>query len=363
MSAPRITVLMAVHNGARYLDAAVQSILCQTWSDFEFLIVDDGSTDDTSLRLAGYHDERMRVVRTENRGVGAALSLGVREARGEFIARMDADDIAAPNRLERQLAAMESMPEVGVVDSGVHLMDRQGRPLPDDVTDAFFSRAERRWRLMWRNAVVHPTVMLRKSVLDRTGENYRPRVIAEDYDLWLRLVPHTEFYRLPEQLLWYRRHAESVTAKWGRQHFDCLAGIIQDGLERMIHVRISNALAEDLAFLTRQTFQRPEEYVPQSSTGELIEIMHRVFDAVTAKYEHSAAEAAQVRAEAAEQLLDWAWLLERCRRPINGGTRHLALAALSYRPGALFSGRFARHLVASLLGSRNLGHLRRALRS
>lgn len=363
MKAPRITVLMAVFNGARYLDAAVQSILCQTWSDFELLIVDDGSTDDTPQRLASYPDERMRVVRTENRGVGAALAHGVTLARGEFVARMDADDIAAPNRLERQLAALEAMPEVGVVDSGVHLMDRQGRPLPDDVTDAFFSRAERRWRLMWRNAVVHPTVMIRRAVLERTGHNYRPRVIAEDYDLWLRLVPHTEFHRLPEQLLWYRRHAESVTAQWGRPHFECLAGILADGLERLIDVKVRPELAADLAFLTRQTFQRPEEYVPQSSTGELIEIMHRVFDAVMTRFEHSATEAAAVRAEAAEQLLDWAWLLERCRQPISGGTRHLALAALSYRPGAVFSGRFARHLIASLLGSRNLGHLRRALKS
>lgn len=361
MNAPRITVLMAVYNGARYLDAAVQSILCQTWSDFELLVVDDGSTDDTPQRLASYRDERVRIVRTENRGVGAALGLGVTRARGEYIARMDADDIAAPNRLERQLAAMEAMPDVGVIDSGVHLMDRAGRPLPDDDAEPFATRAERRWRLMWRNAVVHPTVMMRRSALERAGANYRPQVIAEDYDLWLRLLPHTEFHRLPERLLWYRRHSESVTAGWGRPHFQCLAGIIADALQRLIGVRIGEALSEDLAFLTRQTYQRPEDYAPKSTTGELIELMHRAYDAVTAAFEHDAADDAAVRAEAAEQLLDWAWLLERCRVPPVGGTRALALAALSYRPGAVFSGRFARHLVANALGSRGLGHLRRAL--
>lgn len=358
---PRITVLMSVYNGARYLDAAIQSILCQTWSDFELLVVDDGSTDDTPDRLASYRDERVRSVRTENRGVGAALALGVTLARGEFIARMDADDIAAPNRLERQLAAMEAMPEVGVVDTGVHLMDRQGRPLPDDDVEPFTSRAQRRWRLMWRNVVVHPTVMLRRSALETAGVNYRDRVIAEDYDLWLRLLPHTEFYRLPERLLWYRRHSESVTASWGKPHFQNLASVIGEALQRISGVRVDEALAEDLAYLTRQTYQRPEDYVPRSSTPALIELMDRTFASLAPTFENDPAAAAAVRAECAEQLLDWAWLLERCREAPAGGTRALALAALKYRPWALLSGRFARHLIASALGSRGLGHLRRAL--
>ena len=361
MSTPRVTVLMSVYNGARYLDPAVQSILCQTWSDFELLVVDDGSTDESAAKLASYRDPRIRVIRTENRGVGAALATGVENARGEFIARMDADDISAPNRLERQVAAMESMPEVGVLDAFAHMMDRQGRPLPDEEQEPFLGRAERRWRLLWRNAVIHPTVMLRREVLTRTGLNYRARVVAEDYDLWLRLMPHTEFHRLPERLLWYRRHADSVTAKWGQPHFECLAAIIGESSQRFTNMSVSPALAADLAFLTRQTYQRPEEYDPKSSTDELIELMDRTYCALSERFQPDPIDAAGIRAEAAQQLLDWAFLLERCRTPPAGGTRSLAIAALTYRPGAVFSGYFVRHLVASAIGSRGLVHLRRAL--
>ena len=358
---PRVTVLMTVYNGARYLDAAVQSILCQTFGDFELLIVDDGSTDETAERLAAYHDPRVRVVRTENRGLGAALRLGVELAAGELIARMDADDISAPNRLERQVAALEAMPEVGVLDAGAHLMDRQGRPLPDEEPESYASGHERRWRLLWRNVVTHPTVMMRRELLRRTGENYAAGCLAEDFDLWSRLLPHAEFHRLPERLLWYRRHSESYTARLGSPHFQHLAGILRVSLERLTGWTIGADLAADLAFLTRQSWQRPEDYVPRSSTDALIEVMARAHDSFFEKNPAAVAEQHAIRAEAAELLLDWAWLLDRCREQPAGGTRALALAALSYRPGAVFSGRFARHLVASAIGPRGLDQLRRAL--
>jgi glycosyltransferase involved in cell wall biosynthesis len=359
---PRVSVLMPVYNGARYLDAAVQSILCQTYADFELVVVDDGSTDESLVRIAAYRDPRIRVVRSGNRGVGAALALAVEHARGEYLARMDADDISAPHRLQLQVACLDAHPDVGVVDAASHQMDRSGRPLADEEEPAPPARAARRWKLLWRNVITHPTVMMRAAVLSRASATYRAGCVSEDYDLWLRLLPHTEFLRLPERLLWYRRHSESITAAWDGRHFACLAELIAASLSMLTARPVSEGLGADLSFLTRQTYQRPEEYECRATSTELVELVADAFRAFQLRFPISQPELAAIRAETAEQLLDWAWLLDRCRRGPPDGTRRLALAALSYHPAAVFSGRFARHLLASAIGSRGLGHLRRALK-
>ena len=130
MSNPRVTVLMAMYNAAAHLQAAIESVRAQTFADFEFLIVDDGSTDDSAAIAEGCGDKRIRVIRNaQNRGQTACLNQGLAEARGEWVARQDADDLSAPERLAQQLAHMKAQPETALLGTGAWQIDGDGRTL------------------------------------------------------------------------------------------------------------------------------------------------------------------------------------------------------------------------------------------
>jgi hypothetical protein len=202
--APLVTVLMPVRNGAAHLEMAASSILRQSLEALELLVVDDGSTDATPSILArlAAADRRVRVLRQGAEGLVAALNRGLREAKAPLVARMDADDIAAPYRLERQMAAMDS--GVALAGSAWRVIGPGGvvrRVVQPPLTDAEIRAAQRR-----ANVIGHPTVMLRRdAVLDLGG--YRPAFLhAEDYDLWLRLLGRHRAMCLPEVLLDYREH-------------------------------------------------------------------------------------------------------------------------------------------------------------
>ncbi len=203
-SAPLVTVLMPVRDGAAYLQAAASSILTQTLDALELLVVDDGSTDATPSILAQLEaaDARIRVLRQGPEGLVAALNRGLREAKAPLVARMDADDVAAPNRLELQLAAMES--GVALVGSAWRVIGPGGAVRR--VVQPPLSDADLRAALGKACVIGHPTVMMRRDpVLDLGG--YRPAfLLAEDYDLWLRLLDRHLVMCLPEVLLDYREH-------------------------------------------------------------------------------------------------------------------------------------------------------------
>jgi glycosyltransferase involved in cell wall biosynthesis len=207
VNAPRVSVLLPVRDGARFLREALESVLAQTLSDLELLVVDDGSTDETPEILASVTHERLRVLRQEHAGLVAALERGLAEARAPFLARMDADDVSLPQRLERQLAALTD--GVGLVGCGVERIDETGRVLgshmlpPDD--------AALRRRLLLRNPFAHGSVVVRREALERAG-GYRADYGAnEDYDLWRRIARDWELAAVPEILYRYREHPAAVT--------------------------------------------------------------------------------------------------------------------------------------------------------
>jgi glycosyltransferase involved in cell wall biosynthesis len=209
-SEPTISVLMPAYNAGRYVAAAVESILTQTYTDFEFLIIDDGSTDRTPRVLKRYaaRDPRIRLVSRPNRGLVPTLNEGLALARGEFIARMDADDIALPHRFERQIAYMREHPDIICVGSAVMTMDQAGRDLiesgypPDHETIQELS-------LRGRPNLWHPTAMMRREAVMAIG-GYREEMKAgEDHDLWLRLGERGRLANLDEVLLRYRIHPGS----------------------------------------------------------------------------------------------------------------------------------------------------------
>jgi glycosyltransferase involved in cell wall biosynthesis len=204
---PRVSVVMPVRDGERFLREALDSTLAQTLEDFELIVVDDGSTDGTPAILAEatQHDPRMRVQRQEPGGLTVALNAGCALAQAPLIARMDADDVMLPDRLERQTAYLEANPEVALLGGGIVLVDEAGSEI-----DCEPGRPE--LDFLVRNELTHATVMLRADAFSALG-GYRLDQ-SEDYDLWLRFDEHYGVAALAEPVIRYRLHPGqfSVTA-------------------------------------------------------------------------------------------------------------------------------------------------------
>ena len=217
---PHVSVLMPVRNGMPWLPEALDSLSRQTLRDFEVIVLEDGSTDRTPEFLASCSDRRVRVIPTGGVGIAAALNLGLAAAVAPLVARQDADDVSAPGRLETQLEYLTSHADVGVLATVSDYIDEQGRPVDNQwVTtirhqqDVAQAPDQIRELMPLTCCVTHGSVMARASVL-RDADGYRqPMAPAEDYDLWLRLLPCAAFAKLPERLYRYRVHATQVSAR------------------------------------------------------------------------------------------------------------------------------------------------------
>lgn len=206
---PRVSVLMAAYNAAPYVQAAVDSILAQSFTDFELIVIEDGSSDDTPAILAqcAQRDARVRILNLPHVGLSTALNRGLELARGGLVARMDADDIARPARLAKQVAFMDQHPGVGLCGTWGELLGPRSRI----IWRYAVSDAELRCRQLFETALLHSSVMMRPALVRAAG-GYNPAYrAAEDFDLWVRLAEHTRMANLPEPLLLYRRHAAQVT--------------------------------------------------------------------------------------------------------------------------------------------------------
>jgi len=218
MITPVVSVVMSVLNGERFLREAVESILDQSFREFEFIVIDDGSTDSTASMLDSYQrrDSRVRVFHQENRGLVESLNRGCGLSGGRYIARMDADDIALKDRLMWQVEFMEKHPEVCVLGGAVELINAMGKPLVtyrNPIEDREIELALLRGDCpFW-----HPTVLMRKEVL-ASVKGYRKVVVdAEDYDLWLRMADRYQLANLEAVVLKYRIHPFQVSVRKCRQ--------------------------------------------------------------------------------------------------------------------------------------------------
>jgi glycosyltransferase involved in cell wall biosynthesis len=210
-----ISVVLAVYNGGKYMKEAIDSILFQTFGNFEFIIINDGSQDSTAEIIFSYSDPRIIYIENEtNKGLIYSLNRGLSVCKGKYVARMDADDIALPQRLQVQYDYMEAHPEVGICGSSV---------------EAFFNTKEKSVILrfpqtdqlikvftFFQPPFSHPTVMMRREMLVKYNLSYPEKFLhAEDYALWVELLKYTKAYNIPRILLRYRIHEESVTASMG----------------------------------------------------------------------------------------------------------------------------------------------------
>jgi GT2 family glycosyltransferase len=203
---PAISVILPVYNSEPYLAGAVESILAQTFYDFELIAIEGGSTDRSPaiLREFAESDVRVRVLAQGARGLAGALNEGIGSARGEFLARMDADDISHPDRFATQLAYLRGNPEVAVVGSAMRLIDADGRRLRDVDYPQLPSEVAR--SLESGSALAHPAVMMRADAVRQMGGYRAVLDHAEDYDLWLRMSEHFQLANLPDRLFSYRHH-------------------------------------------------------------------------------------------------------------------------------------------------------------
>ena len=274
-----ISVLMSVYNGELYLAEAIESILAQTFDSFEFLIINDGSTDSSEKIINSYDDPRIRLENNEgNKGLVYSLNKGLNLARGKYIARMDCDDIAWPHRLEKQFTFMEANPNVGICGTWFEAFDKQTdwkRTVRFPVKDTAI-----RALMFTQSPFCHPSVMMRKELfeiydLKYPSEYYR----AEDYGLWIKLLNYTDGYNLPEVLLRYRRHETNETRLAEKQlskRNATLQEIQKKQLDLLdIHVE-SDSASLYFDFVNRSTpctfsFQEQEEieFIIQTISSEL----------------------------------------------------------------------------------------------
>jgi hypothetical protein len=216
---------MPVYNGEQFLEEAVESIQRQTFADWELVAIDDGSQDSSRsvLRRFAAADPRIRVIENEtNGGISAALNSGWQEARGAYIARLDADDVALPERLARQVDVLNAHPSVAVVGSAAILIDLEGRRL--SIAQVPTSNRAIKRILPRRNCFNHPSVTLRRTALEAVG-GYRFDHV-EDYDLWLRLAERFGLANLSDPMILYRIHAEQVSLR-----------VLEDQVRRAMAVR------------------------------------------------------------------------------------------------------------------------------
>ena len=227
---PSISVVMPVYNAAPYLGEAIESILAQTLREFEFVIVNDGSTDGSGeiLRSFALQDTRIRLIEQANSGIVGALNRGLVESRGEFIARMDADDKAMPDRFLRQAVFLAEHPSVVAVGSAIRIVDSSGTSIADRMPPMAHADIERELLLGDGLAQCHPTMMIRRTAVETVGFYSKDYEWVEDVALFLSLARIGQLANIPEVLLCYRRHSASVNAnklnlqKWAlyrlRQH-------------------------------------------------------------------------------------------------------------------------------------------------
>jgi hypothetical protein len=217
MRLPKISIVMPVYNSGEWLKLAITSVQNQSLEDFELLIIDDGSTDQSEFVIAeaARNDSRIRAVHQDHLGIATALNRGIAMARCHFLARMDADDVAHPERLQRQLEFLEKCSEVAALGTWAHVIDEKGSRIADLRPEVKPSALKK--LLVKQNPFIHSSMVLSKDLVKSLG-GYRAVLNgAEDYDLWLRISERAQLANLPEFLQNYRRHLPFTNAAAGNK--------------------------------------------------------------------------------------------------------------------------------------------------
>ena len=340
--APAVSVLMPVHNGEKYLGEAIESILNQTFCDYEFVIINDGSTDGTQDILSDYErrEERIRVLSQQRQGLAATLNLGLEMARGEYIARMDADDISHPERLATQVTYLQKHPEVGLAGTNCYPVDSAGTvgggPFPGRSLDG----SQVVWDLYWGNPIVHPSVMYRATdVIACDGYPTGYSYYAEDLALWFKVVSVTEVAVLQRPLLHLRKHQRNVTAVDTAEHLAEVAEVAQSALEVRLGYRPSTS---SVRLLRGAQHARP---VAEDDIRDSVCLLRDAFEQLVSSGGLEGQQIRSIEADMYRRMLrlatlstDRSYSLEVCRHVArHSPRRELARLAIEAVLGRLFS--------------------------
>lgn len=216
---PKVSVIMPVYNGERFLRESIESVLNQSFPDFEFIIINDGSRDNSLNIIKEYaeKDSRIKIIDQENTGIVGALNNALKISKGEFIARMDADDISEKERLEKQYDFLQKE-KAYLCGTWAKIIDENGRE-----TGQKFNYPKKKWLqnkfyLIRGNPFIHPSVMFRRKIYDEKKDNnndlYQNYKHIEDYELWTRIIPKYKSINIQEYLLKYRIHQNQITKKF-----------------------------------------------------------------------------------------------------------------------------------------------------
>lgn len=218
MTTPKVSVIMSVFNGERFLRDSVLSIFDQTFKDFEFIVVNDGSTDNSLKILNDFQkiDSRIKIISNEkNLGLTKSLNVAIRESKGEYLARLDAGDLSLPERIEKQVTFLDKNPDIGLVGSFMHIIDVNGKILKEikyPIGDKQLKKD-----LIKYNPFVHSSIMFRREVGAKIGFYSEDYIYTQDYNLYFKLFPYTQFANIPISLVKYRKYSNSITSTKNRQ--------------------------------------------------------------------------------------------------------------------------------------------------
>jgi glycosyltransferase involved in cell wall biosynthesis len=273
-TAPRVSVLTAAYNAAPFVGSAIASILAQTYGDFEYILVDDASQDSTAAIMEHFAsaDRRLVVHRsTTNLNAAGALNRGLALARGEYVAILDADDIAYPARLARQVAFLDAHTTVGVVGSQVRMIDADGAGIRD--LSFPLQPALARWQVLFRTPILHSAAMMRRAHVEQVGGYSTLHYTLCDYELFARLVKVAELANLPECLVAYRRSPLQISSAHRRPQRAQVCLLILAMLAERLAMRIS--LADAANFYDAMHGTRFSDAESLVRAREIVEAIHR----------------------------------------------------------------------------------------
>jgi len=220
---PRVSVILPTYNRAHYLAEAIESVVRQTLTDLELIIVDDGSTDSTCELVRAIRDERVRYVAQPHRGLSVALNRGLEKARGDYIARLDSDDVFFPDALASLVAALEREPAVEVAWASGRLMDREGRDQPRTRGSSEHYPGEMLRSLLYDDCTTSPAMLTRKSCFARVGPYDEGLAFSEDWDMALRLAREFRFRYVDQIVVRIREHDDSITGRYSPRRTEFLS--------------------------------------------------------------------------------------------------------------------------------------------
>jgi glycosyltransferase involved in cell wall biosynthesis len=261
MDSPSISVIMPVYNGQRFLEKSIQSILNQSYIDFEFIIVDDCSTDRTLSIVESFNDKRIHIIQnSHNIGLTKSLNKAIDLASGVYIARMDADDISHSNRFEKQLEFLYNHPTVAILGTQANVIDENGKNVirtPGWMKPT--GNIDIRYYCMFDSPFIHSSVFIKREILVNKYKGYNSSCrTSQDYDLWSRMVYNEESYNLQDKLISFRVHRTSISQNYDKTSFNLICTIMSRSILSVTGHRVSSEFIEN--WVTYMLLRRPVSY-------------------------------------------------------------------------------------------------------